>query len=98
MRASDRLLPESAVIQSLTLVLAIVLSAGGCSKADNPRAVASPGSVITPEESRDPSVPKSPDPQVNAAKDAQVQSPPPGQANDHSSPDFKKGGVPDKSR
>jgi len=96
MKPRHRSLPEVPMTRYLPLVVAVVLSAGGCGKGDDPRTVASPQSAIKPGESREAPVPVPPLPEVNVAKGAEGQLPKPGQANDHSSPAFKGGGAPDK--
>ena len=85
------------MIRYLPIVVAAVLLAGGCGKRDDPNAVVSPSPVIKPEPSGTAVVPPPP-PLVDAGKNTEVQAPQPGQANDHSSPAFKRGGAPDKKQ
>ena len=85
---------ENSMVRYLPIVVAVVLLAGGCGKKDDPNAVVSPSPVIKPEPSGTAAVP--PPPLADAGKKPEVESPQPGQANDHSSPDFKRGGAPDK--
>jgi hypothetical protein len=82
----------------LTLVVAVALSVGGCGKKDEPRPVASQPSVTKPEDSKAAVAPTPPLPASDAPKSSEVPLPQPGQANDHSSPAFKGGGVPDKKK
>ena len=78
-------------------VAATALVLTGCGKKDDPNAVVSPSPVIKPEPSGTAAVPP-PLPLVDAGKNTEVQAPQPGQANDHSSPAFKRGGAPDKKQ
>jgi hypothetical protein len=82
----------------LILVVAVALSVGGCGKKDEPRPVPSKPSVIKPEDSKASVIPTPPPPSSDAPKSSEVPLPQPGQANDHSSPAFKGGGVPDKKK
>lgn len=81
----------------LPLIVAIALFVGGCGGKDEPQPVTSPTPAIKPQDSTA-SVPPAPLPRADTAKGAEVQSPQPGQANDHSSPAFKGGGMPDKKK
>ena len=81
------------MIRYLPIVVTAVLLAGGCGRKDDPNTVVSPSPVSNPEAA---AVVPTPRPPVDTGKSAEVQSPQPGQANDHSSPAFKGGGTPDK--
>ncbi len=67
----------------------LVLSVAGCNKTGVPQ----PELTVSSPKVPDPIVPKMPDPIV--PKGAEAPSPLPGQANDHSSPQFKGGGAAD---
>jgi hypothetical protein len=86
------------MIRYLPIVVAAVLLAGGCGKKDDPNTVVSPSPVVKPEVSGAAVVPTPPLPQAAAGERVEVQSPQPGQANDHSSPAFKDGGMPDRKK
>ena len=85
------------MIRILPIVVAAVLLAGGCGKKDDPNVVVSPSPIVKPEPAGTPAVPPPP-PLADAGKKPEVELPQPGQANDHSSPDFKRGGAPDKKQ
>jgi hypothetical protein len=88
---------ENSMIRYLPIVVVAVLLAGGCGKRDGPNTVVPPSPAVKPEIPDAAAVP-TPLPQVAAGERAEVQSPQPGQANDHSSPAFKDGGMPDKKK
>lgn len=79
---------------NVLIVAAVVLLAGGCGKKDDPQPVASPA----PAESRTAAIPPPALPAGDKARGAEAQLPQPGQANDHSNPAFKGGGMPDKNK
>lgn len=78
------------------LMAVAMLLAGGCGKKDDARPAAQ--APVFKMEDKAAIVPSPPLPEVNAPKGAEVQSPQPGQANDHSSPAFKAGGAPDAKK
>ena len=79
------------------LIVAIALFVGGCGRKG--RAAAGYFSDARYQTARFDSIsPPAPLPRADTAKGAEVQSPQPGQANDHSSPAFKGGGMPDKKK
>ena len=84
---------------SISIAVAAVLLISGCGNKDGapksaPAAVKAEGTTQSPV----PPSPPPPLPPPNVSKDAEVQSPTPGQANDHSNPSFKGGGAPDKNK
>lgn len=70
----------------------LVLTATGCDKTQMPQ----PEIKVNSPSISVPTVPDMPDPKV--PKKAEALSPQPGQANDHSSPTFKDGGVVDPKK
>jgi hypothetical protein len=81
------------MMRHLSIAVAAILFSGGCGEKGDPNAVVvAPTRAVKPEAAFVPA----PRPQVDEGKPAEGQSPPPGQANDHSSPAFKGGGTPDK--
>jgi len=85
-------------IRIILLVLAAALTAAGCDKKDERSAA--PG--VPPVTAKDvqkasEATPALPPPSV-APADKGAPFPKPGQANDHSSPDFKGGGVTDPKK
>lgn len=85
-------------MKSLTSIFAVCASAliltAACDKTDTrsvPTAAPQAQSVQEPESP--PSTPTAPMPPPDAPKDGASSGPKPGQANDHSSPAFKKGGT-----
>ena len=81
----------------LPFVIAAALFAGGCGKKDDAPPAAPSPPVTSSADSRVTTV-TPPPPRGDTAKGAEGQAPKPGQANDHSSPEFKGGGEPDKKR
>ena len=81
----------------ILFALAVVILAGGCGRKDDPQAASAPP-VVRADEPRTAAVSPPPLPAGDKAKGGEVQAPPPGQANDHSSPAFKAGGTPDKNK
>jgi len=78
---------------SILVVCAIALiSATGCNKTDNSPPPAAPQAQSAAEPQSPPSTPTAPMPPADAPKDEASAGPKPGQANDHSSPEFKGGG------
>lgn len=86
------------MIRYLPIVVAAVLLAGGCGKKDDPNTVGSPSPLTRPAVPPSADTPAPPLPQADAGKSAELPLPQPGQANDHSSPAFKAGGLPDKKQ
>ena len=87
----------------IPLIVAAVLVAGGCGKKEEARPVAPQPSLLKPGDSLPPVAPTPPLPAPNVPKGAEAPSPHlelphPGQAGDHSSPAFKGGGQPDKTK
>ena len=80
------------------LVVAVILVIGGCSKKEESQPVAPAPPAMKSENAKQSATPAPSLPAPNVPKGAEPQSPAPGQANDHSSPDFKGGGVPDKKK
>jgi hypothetical protein len=85
-------------MKSLTSIFAVCASAliftAACSKTDTPPApTAAPQAQSVPEPQSPPSTPTAPMPPPDAPKGDASAGPKPGQANDHSSPAFKKGGT-----
>ncbi len=81
----------------IPLAVAAVLLVGGCGKKDEaPASSASP--AMKADNTKQSVVAPPPLPAPNVPKGAEAQLPTPGQANDHSSPAFKGGGVPDKNK
>ena len=82
-------------------VCALILTAG-CNKTDQtdartvpsapPQAQSAPGSQTAPAPQAPPSTPTAPMPPPDAPKNEASAGPKPGQANDHSNPEFKAGG------
>jgi hypothetical protein len=83
----------------VAIVLAIALLASGCQKKDTPESSAPVTPPFAKQEpgKADPSVPKGVTPSPGSDGGA-MQKPPAGQANDHSSPDFKGGGPADPKK
>jgi hypothetical protein len=82
---------------ALTVGLA-VLATGGCGKQEDMKPAAPQPSLMQPG---DPMPATQPTPQLPAPdvpKGAVPELPKPGQANDHSSPEFKSGGQTDKTK
>jgi hypothetical protein len=88
-------------MKSLTSIFAVCASAlifaAACNKTDTPSAptapTAAPQAQSVPEPQSPPSTPTAPMPPPNVPKGDASSGPKPGQANDHSSPAFKKGGT-----
>ena len=76
-------------IAVLALAASGALSSGCDKKGPESVQAGTPKEVVTT-----PAPPSRPPPEANAKS---IESPPPGQANDHSNPEFKGGGAPDKS-
>ena len=82
----------------LPFAVAAALVLGGCEKKDADRPVAPKPPQMKPDDAKQSTVPSPPLPAPDVPKNAGAEAPKPGQANDHSSPAFKGGGVPDKSK
>ena len=83
--------------RGLLLVVAVSLWAGGCGKKEDAPPAVSPPPGVQVEPSKTAVVPPPP-PRIDTAKGAEVDLPKPGQANDHSNPEFKGGGEPDRKK
>jgi hypothetical protein len=82
----------------IPFAVAAALVFGGCGKKDEERLVAPKPPQVKAEDAKQSTVPTPPLPAPDVPKNAEAGSPKPGQANDHSSPAFKGGGVPDKNK
>jgi hypothetical protein len=80
----------------LAIVAAFVIA--GCGKKEEERLVPPKPPESKPADVKQSTVPTPPLPAPNVPKGTAAELPKPGQANDHSSPAFKGGGVPDKSK
>lgn len=80
------------------LMLAAILLAGGCGKKDDAKRTAPQPSLMQPGDPLPATAPTPPLPAPNVPKGAAPELPKPGQANDHSSPEFKGGGKPDPKK
>jgi hypothetical protein len=84
------------MIVRIPVVIALALIASACGKLSDPQPKA-PLSPMKQNSLDNPVVPAAPLPKI-AADANPVPGPLPGQANDHSNPAFKDGGVPDPTR
>ena len=86
---------------SILIAVASVFTIYGCGKQGDAPTAAAPTPAVKAEDAKQPAVPPTPATSLPApknSKDAEAQLPTPGQANDHSNPAFKRGGVPDKNK
>lgn len=77
------------------LMLGAILFAGGCGKKEDTKPAAPQPSLMQPGDPLPAVAPTPPLPAPDVPKGAVPELPKPGQANDHSSPEFKSGGKPD---
>jgi hypothetical protein len=82
----------------IPLAVAAALLIAGCGKKEEDRLAAPKPPESKPADVKQSTVPAPPLPAPNVPKGAAPELPKPGQANDHSSPAFKGGGVPDKNK
>ena len=82
----------------IPLAVAAALLIAGCGKKEEERLAAPKAPVSKPEDVKQSTVPTPPLPSPNVPTGTAPELPKPGQANDHSSPAFKGGGVPDKNK
>ena len=82
----------------LPFAVAAALVFGGCGKKDADQPAAPKPPPMKADDAKQSTVPTPPLPAPDVPKNAEVEAPKPGQANDHSNPTFKGGGVPDKSK
>lgn len=75
-----------------------VLFAGGCGKKEDPKPAAPQPSLMQPGDPLPATAPTPPLPAPDVPKGTAPELPKPGQANDHSSPEFKGGGAPDTKK
>lgn len=81
----------------IPFAVAAALVFGGCGK-DADQAAAPKPPQVKPDDAKQSTVPSPPLPPPDVPKNTAAELPKPGQANDHSSPAFKGGGVPDKNK
>lgn len=82
----------------LLLAVIVALFAAGCGKTeDNTKSVPQP-SLMQPGDAVPSSAPTPPLPAPVVSKSAETDLPKPGQAGDHSAPDFKGGGKTDTAK
>lgn len=82
----------------LPAAIAAVLLATGCEKTQDKPAEAPAPPPAPAQSAAPPPTPTPPLPEPDPAKASMPPTPLPGQANDHSNPDFKGGGKPDPTK
>jgi hypothetical protein len=82
----------------IPLVIVAALLVAACGKNEDARPGNATRPLVKPEEAKPSAAPTPSPPAPHVPKGSAAPSPKPGQANDHSNPEFKGGGVPDKQK